>query len=141
MKPTQVKCSEGSINQLPPWTEVQGDIRLTPFYNIDECIEKVRGYIQELNAGRYTFSVVCVSVMIAFYSCICIDLSLLPTRGPCSKYDISIAEGNFRGQLELSFESEPMRVSNMYLCLLQIICVTCCVLPFHMATHGFIVAV
>ena len=51
MKPTQVKCSEGSINQLPPWTEVQGDIRLTPFYNIDECMEKVRGYIQELNAG------------------------------------------------------------------------------------------
>lgn len=39
------------------------------------------------------------------------DLSLLPTRGPCSKYEVSIAEGEFRGKLELTFESEPMRVS------------------------------
>jgi hypothetical protein len=34
MKPTQMKCSEGGINQLPAWAEIQGDIRLTPFYNI-----------------------------------------------------------------------------------------------------------
>ena len=34
MKPTQITCSEGSINQIPPWTEVKGDIRLTPFYDI-----------------------------------------------------------------------------------------------------------
>ena len=40
-----------------------------------------------------------------------LDLSLLPTRGPCSKYEVSIAEGEFRGKLELTFESEPMRVS------------------------------
>ena len=51
MKPTQVKCSEGSINQIPPWTEIQGDIRLTPFYNIDDCLEKVRGYVQEIGNG------------------------------------------------------------------------------------------
>ena len=24
MKPTQITCSEGSINQIPPWTEVKG---------------------------------------------------------------------------------------------------------------------
>ena len=57
MKPTQVKCSEGSINQLPPWTEIQGDIRLTPFYDVDECMEKVKGYVQELNNGLF-FSIV-----------------------------------------------------------------------------------
>ena len=39
------------------------------------------------------------------------DLSLLPTRGPCSKYEVSIAEGEFKGKLKLTFESEPMRVS------------------------------
>ena len=51
MKPTQIKCSEGSINQIPAWVEVQGDIRLTPFYNIHECMEKVKGYVDELNGG------------------------------------------------------------------------------------------
>lgn len=24
MKPTQIRCSEGSVNQLPPWTEIKG---------------------------------------------------------------------------------------------------------------------
>ena len=51
LKPTQICCSEGSINQLPPWTEIQGDIRLTPFYDIFKCIEKVHGYVKELNDG------------------------------------------------------------------------------------------
>ena len=53
MKPTQIKCSEGSINQLPPWTEIQGDIRLTPFYDVDECMKKIMGYVEELNSGEY----------------------------------------------------------------------------------------
>lgn len=53
LKPTQIKCSEGSINQLPPWTEIQGDIRLTPFYDVDECMKKVKGYVEELNNGWY----------------------------------------------------------------------------------------
>ena len=52
MKPTQVKCSEGSFNQIPPWTEMSGDIRLTPFYNVYDCIEKVKGYVKELNDGE-----------------------------------------------------------------------------------------
>jgi acetylornithine deacetylase len=34
MKPTQVKCAVGSINQIPAWAEVSGDIRLTPFYEV-----------------------------------------------------------------------------------------------------------
>ncbi len=51
MKPTQIKCSEGSINQVPAWAEVQGDIRLTPFYNVADCMKKVQGYVDELNAG------------------------------------------------------------------------------------------
>jgi len=50
MKPTQVSCSEGSFNQIPPWTEMTGDIRLTPFYDIYDCMKKVEGYVKELNA-------------------------------------------------------------------------------------------
>ena len=51
MKPTQIRCSEGSVNQLPPWTEIQGDIRLTPFYEAETCLEKVKGYVEALNNG------------------------------------------------------------------------------------------
>ena len=51
MKPTQIRCSEGSVNQLPPWTEIQGDIRLTPFYEAEACLEKVMGYVASLNNG------------------------------------------------------------------------------------------
>ena len=40
-----------------------------------------------------------------------IDFSLLPTRGPCSKYELDIAEGKFKGKLELTYESDPLRVS------------------------------
>ena len=52
MKPTQVTCAPGSVNQLPPWTEIQGDIRLTPFNDIDACVEKLKGYVEELNQGK-----------------------------------------------------------------------------------------
>ena len=50
-----LQTADGSVNQIPPWTEVQGDIRLTPFYNIDECVKKVEGYIAELNKGNNLF--------------------------------------------------------------------------------------
>ena len=52
LKPTQIRCSEGSINQIPAWAEIKGDIRLTPFYNIHDCMKKFEGYVQELNDGE-----------------------------------------------------------------------------------------
>ena len=41
-----------------------------------------------------------------------IDISVLVCghRGPCSKYDISIAEGDFKGELEMVWESAPLKV-------------------------------
>ena len=51
-KPTQIKCSEGSINQIPAWTEIQGDFRVTPFYDVYDAKEKLEGYVKELNDGR-----------------------------------------------------------------------------------------
>ena len=67
MKPTQICCAEGSVNQIPPWAEIKGDIRLTPFYDIEQCVGKMTEYVKQLNE----------------------DLSILPTRGPCSKYTIT----------------------------------------------------
>ncbi|XP_065897167.1 uncharacterized protein [Dysidea avara] len=89
MKPTQIKAAEGRVNQIPPWTEVQGDIRLTPFYNITECLKKLEGYVAELNKN--------ISVLVS------------GDRGPCSKYDISIADGDFKGELEIIWDGEPFK--------------------------------
>ena len=30
----QVKCATGSVNQIPSWVEIRGNVRLTPFYEI-----------------------------------------------------------------------------------------------------------
>ena len=72
MKPTQISCSEGAVNQIPAWVEMKGstltsevvrkfssfailpgDIRLTPFYNVYQCRDKVKGYVDELNKGKH----------------------------------------------------------------------------------------
>ena len=49
-KPTQIKCTPGSLNQLPPETTVEGDIRLTPFYDIHKVKKRLEGHIAEINA-------------------------------------------------------------------------------------------
>lgn len=33
-------------------------------------------------------------------------------RGTCSKYDITIAEGDFKGHLEIKWEGEPFKVGD-----------------------------
>ena len=40
------------------------------------------------------------------------DINVLVSgdRGPCSKYDISIPEGDFKGKLEVVWEAEPFKV-------------------------------
>ena len=146
LKPTQIKCSEGSINQIPAWTEIKGDIRLTPFYNIHDCMKKFEGYVQELNDGKScdesaydhvtslaTGRLVCRNcskfALTALLSLLSLppppillpppssssslphlDITQLPTRGPCSKYTLDLEEGKFRGELKLTFEGEPFKV-------------------------------
>jgi len=129
MKPTQVSCSEGSFNQIPPWTEMTGDIRLTPFYNIYDCMKKVEGYVKELNDGEsceFHSNKLCghvlyvisnwflddvLTILIFLYPpSLYPDITRLPTRGPCSKYEISLEEGDFRGELELTFDGVPFKV-------------------------------
>lgn len=85
MKPTRVAIGENSVNQIPPWVEMQGDIRLTPFYNPDECVTTMLKHAADINA----------------------NIQYLRTHGPCSKYDLNLDDGQkFRGKIELTFESE-----------------------------------
>jgi len=49
LKPCQIKCTPGALNQLPPECIVEGDIRLTPFYDIKVVRESVERYVAEMN--------------------------------------------------------------------------------------------
>ena len=50
MKPCQINCTPGALNQLPPETTIEGDIRLTPFYDIKEVQKTIDNWVAELNA-------------------------------------------------------------------------------------------
>jgi acetylornithine deacetylase len=93
MKPTQVECAKGALNQLPPWTTISGDIRLTPFYDPITVMNKVNEYVAELNQ----------------------NMESIPTRGPCSKYtlqggdDVDIT----RGTLEMKWGEDVAGILQM----------------------------
>jgi acetylornithine deacetylase len=55
MKPTHIIFpTEGkSLNQIPGCLEIQGDIRLIPFYNIYECMESVEKYVAEIIDSKF----------------------------------------------------------------------------------------
>ncbi len=79
MKPTQMECAKGSLNQIPPKCTISGDVRLTPFYDVKDVFDKVSAWVEELNK----------------------NLDSLPTRGPVSKYtlegeDIDIKRGTLK---------------------------------------------
>jgi acetylornithine deacetylase len=46
-----MECSRGSLNQIPPWAQCSGDIRLTPFYDVAEVKAAVLSWVAELNAN------------------------------------------------------------------------------------------
>ena len=48
-KPTQISCSSGTLNQLPAECIIQGDIRLTPFYDMNDVKIKIENYIHNIN--------------------------------------------------------------------------------------------
>jgi acetylornithine deacetylase len=80
LKPTQWKVPEGSLNQIPGECTVSGDIRLTPFYRIEDAMQQVERYIREL------------------------DVTRLPTLGP-SRYELP-TEGR-RGEVRLRWLGQP----------------------------------
>jgi acetylornithine deacetylase len=54
LKPCQIACTPGALNQLPPECTVQGDVRLSPFYNVKDVREAVNRYVAEINANIST---------------------------------------------------------------------------------------
>lgn len=88
-----------------------GDIRLTPFYDIDECMARIMGLVEELNKGL-VFSARSQLFSLHVFT---IDFSVLPTRGPCSKYSITdtTTGESFTGKLTFTFEGDAMKVVTM----------------------------
>jgi len=88
MKPTKIRGPDNSVNQVPPWTEIEGDIRLTPFYEVDDAMKAVEGYVADINK----------------------NIQYLPTRGPVSKYIITEEEGNeLRGKVSVTWGEQPFK--------------------------------
>lgn len=88
MKPTKVSAPDNSVNQVPAWLEIEGDIRLTPFYNVEACKAKVEEYIADINK----------------------NIQHLRTRGPCSRYVITEEDGNEkRGIIKLEWMGEAFK--------------------------------
>lgn len=51
IKPTQMSCAPGGLNQIPGYATLQGDIRVTPSYNIVDVQAKLEQYVREINVA------------------------------------------------------------------------------------------
>jgi len=83
LKPTQILCPPGGLNQIPPTCTISGDIRITPFNSVSEIVGKVESYIKDLNS----------------------DLTKLESTG-YDRYDFKT--DNIKGKLDFKWLSTPM---------------------------------
>ena len=76
---------------------------------IHHDINNVAIHINVVTTYELTIISPCIPVVI--------DISVLVTgdRGPCSKYDITIEEGHFKGELELTWSGKPLKVHYFYI--------------------------
>lgn len=86
MKPTQISCAKGSLNQINPFVEISGDVRLSPFYDVEDVINKMNKHVEDINN----------------------NLNKLPNRGPYSKYvlpdNVELAKDERRrGHVEITW--------------------------------------
>jgi acetylornithine deacetylase len=81
MKPTQISCTTSSLNQIPPQCTIMGDIRLTPFYDVQEVIVELNQWVKEINESPQE------------------TLGPLSDKGPYSKYVLPSDE---QGTVELT---------------------------------------
>ncbi|XP_048500771.1 acetylornithine deacetylase isoform X2 [Beta vulgaris subsp. vulgaris] len=80
MKPTQWTYPGGGINQIPGECTISGDVRLTPFYDVTDCMKKLQEYVDDMNS----------------------NIEKLDTRGPVSNY--VLPDENIRGRLVITFD-------------------------------------
>lgn len=85
MKPTQIRCTEGSLNQIPPVCTIEGDCRVSPFYDIDN----VKRVLEEAAA---TINVDPQKV-----------LANNQNRGPHSKYEVPTLD--LKGRVEIKVDN------------------------------------
>lgn len=81
MKPTRMESSLNGLNQIPAWTKIAGDVRLSPFYDMQEMIATMTAFVEKLN-GEIA--------------------SLEGARGPVSKYALPDEDG--QGTIALVFD-------------------------------------
>ena len=86
MKPTQIRCTPGSLNQIPPQTVVEGDIRLAPFYDVKDVKAKIEEHVKTINNDP--------SVL---YD------TVADRHGPHSKYVLTDQNGGDRGSVKLTW--------------------------------------
>ncbi|CAK4144117.1 unnamed protein product [Aphanomyces euteiches] len=84
MKPTKIESSTNGINQIPPWTTISGDVRLSPFYEMQDLRAKLKEYVDDLNA----------------------NITSLESRGPHSKY--TLPKENLTSKLELTLADSAL---------------------------------
>lgn len=87
IKPTQMRSSTGSINQIPPECIVEGDIRLCPFYDVARVRQAIEGYVATINANPEI-------------------LVKGAVRGPHSHYSLPDEDRNGVVELTWTFEGE-----------------------------------
>lgn len=51
LKPTQINSAVGPNNQIPQSVVISGDIRVTPFYEVEDVMKSVEKYIAELDVA------------------------------------------------------------------------------------------
>ncbi|XP_061951830.1 acetylornithine deacetylase-like [Populus nigra] len=87
MKPTQWSYPGGGINQIPAECTISGDVRLTPFYSVEDVMRKLQKHVDDINE----------------------NIEKLGTRGPVSKY--VLPEENLRGSLAVTFDEASSGVA------------------------------
>jgi len=106
IKPTQLSVPPSSLNIIPGECKISGDIRISPFYTVEQIKGAVEKYMSEL------------------------DVTSLPTHG-YGKYVVVDGQTTYKGKAELKWLGNPYRgvavdlTSKGYKALLEAIEVVC----------------
>lgn len=89
IKPTQIECAKGSLNQICPETTMSGDIRLSPFYEVEDVVASMETYVKDIND----------------------EMGSLPCRGPYCSFvlpdEVAVQASELkRGKVELKWHGD-----------------------------------
>ncbi|KAI9914971.1 hypothetical protein PsorP6_007136 [Peronosclerospora sorghi] len=51
LKPMRIESSTNGLNQIPQWVKIFGEVRLSPFYDMEDLQAKVQSYVADLNVN------------------------------------------------------------------------------------------